>query len=370
MTAESSKEQRMNSFHERAAKKREARAARAKEAQQKMSMSESSLGLGQSPFRTDSSAGAQSTSQFSQGAASSASDRGNSLSSLAFLLPTRTPFEDVHVIGHAGTGSFGSVYKARWGAFIVALKVIRHTEADVNLAAFEAALSSTLAHPGLVATFKYSIRDATDALNEIWIVQEFCGLGTLSEAVQSQRLFNTGDFPRIAEVCCEIASAAAYLHYRGVVHGDLSGNNVLLTMAQCSKGFVSKVGDFGMARVLGSNDYINTQSMGTVSSTPPEMFSMSNTGPLTTKVDVYAFGMLIYMLCTGKLPWDGLLAPQVVVHVAKGNKLVLPPSVPQNLTALYDKCSAYEAATRPEFEKIVQDLQDIMNSSRNSKISS
>eukprot|EP00747_Dinoflagellata_sp_TGD_P141963 gnl/TRDRNA2_/TRDRNA2_176190_c0_seq2.p1 gnl/TRDRNA2_/TRDRNA2_176190_c0~~gnl/TRDRNA2_/TRDRNA2_176190_c0_seq2.p1 ORF type:complete len:513 (+),score=49.89 gnl/TRDRNA2_/TRDRNA2_176190_c0_seq2:2-1540(+) len=365
VTAESSKEQRMISFHERAAQKREARAKEGLRKTLKSTARPSSTAMTElaQTVCTESSAGAQSTSKFSGAAASTSSDRGNSLSSLAHLLPTRTPFEDVHVISHAGSGRFGSVYKARWGAFVVALKVIRHTEADVNLAAFEGALSSSLAHPGLVTTFKHSIREATDAPNEVWIVQDFCGLGTLSEAAQSQRLLNIGDFPRIAEVCCEIACAVSYLHYRGVVHRDLTGNNVLLTMAQCSKGFISKVGDFGMARVLGSSDYINTKSFGTVASVPPEMFALSMEGPLTTKVDVYAFGMLIYMLCSGQLPWQGLSIVQIIATVARGNKPVLPPSVPQNLAALYDKCTAYEAATRPEFEKIVCELLDIIGSS-------
>jgi len=380
-TAEFSKEQRMKEFHERAACKREARSA--KEGQQKMSIPmlqpsstvhsngssnktpptalaetlctgppKSTTNLDhQSPPRAD-TFGCSST----QSASSASSDRGNSLSSLALLLPAKSPFEDVHIIRHVGVGSFGRVYKARWDACVVALKVIHHKEADITRAAFEGALSASLAHPGLVQTFKYSIREGSDASNEVWIVQEFCALGTLSEAAKSQKLLNKGQFPQIAEVCCEIASAALYLHSRGTVHGDLSGNNVLLTVAHCSKGFVAKVCDFGMARVLGTTACINTLSMGTVSSSPPELFS-DNPG-LTTKVDVYAFGMLLYMLCSGKSPWEGLLAPQIVVRVALGKILALPSSVPQNLITLYNTCTDFEAANRPEFQKIISDLLD------------
>jgi len=289
------------------------------------------------------------------------SARGNSLNALSLLLPARSPFEEIHIIELAGQGSYGSVYKARWDAAVVALKVVTHPEKrkDTDLS-FEGALSASLAHPNLVQTFKYSIRSVNDDSKaqgcEVWIVQEWCGMGTLGDKSIVRKISQRGGFKCIAEVCCEIASACSYLHSRGIVHGDLSGNNVLLCVGHCAKGFVAKVGDFGMARVLGDNDALETKSMGTVSSMPPELF-VNDRPSLTTKVDVYAFGILLWIMCKGELPFDGLEPPQIVVMVATGRgDLTLPPDVPTELQSVYRDCTARLPGARLPFDKVIPSL--------------
>lgn len=305
------------------------------------------------------------TPESTVGSRLSAGDRRNQLESLAHLLPARSPFEDIKIIELVGRGSFGSVFKARWDFSEVALKVLQHKgKADLTTATFEGALASSLAHPNLVQTFKHSIREAASGDSvmkgwEVWIVQEWCGLGTLGNQKTKEKVLQQGGFAGVVELSCEIASAASYLHSRGIVHGDLSGNNVLLCIAHCSKGFVAKVGDFGMARVLGNADALETRSMGTVSCMPPEMFLLTGAA-LTTKVDVYAFGVLVWALCTGKTPHEGKVAPQIVVQVSRGCVLELPSSVPTALADLYKTCVAREPSERPNFDQIVRDLIDML----------
>jgi len=231
---------------------------------------------------------------------------GNSIESLDNLAPPRPPFEDVEMICLVGRGSFGRVYRARWDISTVALKVVEHFEqAKPSLMAFEGKLSSSLAHPNLVQTFKYSIRDVVPgegvdsspedraaALRgfELWIVQEWCGLGTLSTKINKKEILPHGGYNEVIEVCAEISSAAHYLHGRGIIHGDLTSSNILLVERRCPKGYTCKVSDFGLARVLDSGaSGINTATMGTVTYMPPELFQLEGCA-LTKKVDVYAFG--------------------------------------------------------------------------------
>lgn len=295
----------------------------------------------------------------------SVSDRRNTLDALALLLPGRSPFEDVHILNLAGRGSFGSVYKARWDASVVALKVVSHSaKADTATVTFEGALSASLSHPNLVHTYKYSIRETVNSENEangceVWIVQEWCGLGTLGSDKTNQKILNRGGYLCVAEVCCEIASAASYLHSRGIVHGDLSGNNVLLAVGHCPKGFVAKVCDFGLARVLGDSDRLETSSMGTVSCMPPELFVITGAA-ITTKVDVYAFGIILWMLCSGEIPFAGKDPPQIVLLVARGKTLELPVDVPGPLVAVYKKSVARNPQERPNFQELVHDLLLVM----------
>lgn len=274
-----------------------------------------------------------------------------------------------------GRGSFGRVYRARWDASIVALKVVEHyDQGKPAIMAFEGAVSTSLAHPNLVQTFKYAIRDTCPADNEkpesntsgalkgfeVWIVQEWCGMGTLNQKISKGGVLERGGFPHVIEVCTEVSSAASYLHSRGIIHGDLTTSNILLVERPCPKGYVTKVSDFGLARVLDNGaSGVNTASMGTVTYMPPELFQLEGCA-LTKKVDVYAFGVVLWQLCTSEAPFAGLLPTQVVVMVAQGAALQLPADVPEQLAKVFKESTARRPADRPGFDRLVRDLLAIL----------
>ena len=64
----------------------------------------------------------------------------------------------------------------------------------------------------------------------------------------------------------------AYLHGLDILHGDLSCNNILLASASDDqRGFTAKVADFGMARMAGQDEVIQTKAIGTITHMPPEL---------------------------------------------------------------------------------------------------
>ena len=64
----------------------------------------------------------------------------------------------------------------------------------------------------------------------------------------------------------------AYLHSLDILHGDLSGNNILLACNNDDqRGFTAKVADFGMARILGESQSVQTRAIGTITHMPPEL---------------------------------------------------------------------------------------------------
>ena len=89
----------------------------------------------------------------------------------------------------------------------------------------------------------------------------------------------------------DIAAGMEYLHMVGVLHGDLKGANVLLkSTATDARGFMCKLADFGLSRVLDLDmTHISTRTYGTISYMPPELLSQ---GKMTRAADVYSFGML------------------------------------------------------------------------------
>lgn len=82
-----------------------------------------------------------------------------------------------------------------------------------------------------------------------------------------------------ASACCyrttaqEIAGALAYLHSQDLLHGDLTGGNILLASSDSDeRGFCAKVADFGLSRTLGSEP-VDTGTYGTVTHMPPELLT-------------------------------------------------------------------------------------------------
>eukprot|EP00927_Polykrikos_kofoidii_P065010 TRINITY_DN60809_c0_g1_i1.p1 TRINITY_DN60809_c0_g1~~TRINITY_DN60809_c0_g1_i1.p1 ORF type:complete len:600 (-),score=82.01 TRINITY_DN60809_c0_g1_i1:155-1828(-) len=290
--------------------------------------------------------------------------RGNNVHALEGLRPPAPPFEDVTCLYLVNRGSFGRVYAARWGPSAVALKVVdAGNEHDVALkASFEGALSASLAHPNLVQTFKHSTREhkwngggfAPETKSyEVWIVQEWCGLGSLAKKIARQEIVNMHE---AMEVAGETASAACYLHSRNIIHGDLTPGNIMLShRPSVAKGYIAKVSDFGVSRILSSNSTsIQTRSMGSVTHMPPELFTLRENVTLTKQVDIWAFGVIIWQLCTGKTPFEGLSAGQVILQISRGYKLELPPNAHSEFAAVFRQCAERVPQQRVSFANLVQ----------------
>ncbi|KAL6911794.1 hypothetical protein ACP4OV_000599 [Aristida adscensionis] len=202
-----------------------------------------------------------------------------------------------------GEGGFGSVYKGFLRNTTVAIKLL-HPESRQGQSEFnqEIAVLSRVRHPNLV-TLIGSCREA------FGLVYEFLPNGSLED-----RLACTDNTPPLTwqvrtRIIFEMCSALIFLHSNRphpVVHGDLKPANILL-----DANFVSKLGDFGICRLLGqsgSTRSLTTRSIttklhrtttpkGTFAYMDPELLS---TGELTPRSDVYSFGVIILRLLTGR----------------------------------------------------------------------
>lgn len=243
---------------------------------------------------------------------------------------------------------------------------------------------------------------------QTWLVLELCDLGSLQEALDAGLLRTSRDpregvphLPAILATAREIASAMAYVHAEGVVHGDLSAWNVLLARSGGpglgGRGWLAKVGDFGLARHFsvggkgaaaaaaaeeggrgagGGGDSSNNNSgsnntnennigpvpaaalltgtHGTVTHCAPELLAR---GELSPAADVYAFGVCLWQMWTGARPWHGLTHAQIVRAVtAEGRALAWPANAPEGLVALGEACLSRDPADRPTFADVVDVL--------------
>ncbi len=237
------------------------------------------------------------------------------------------PLDGFTIKRGVGRGGFGEVYFAvSDGGKEVGLKLVRG-ESQIELRGVAQCLN--LKHPNLVNI--YDLR--TDGQGDHWVVMEYVA----GEPLNVVLLRHPQGLPRelAREWFLGLARAVGYLHDHGIVHRDLKPANVFI-----ENGHV-KVGDYGLSKSLsGSQRTANTQSVGTVHYMAPEI----STGNYNKQVDVYAAGVIFYEMLTGRVPFDGESAGEILMK-----HLTTPPDlskVPAEYLPIVAKALAKNPAQR------------------------
>lgn len=204
-----------------------------------------------------------------------------------------------------GHGGFGEVYYATSDAGKeVAIKLIRRN-LDVELRGIRHCLN--LKHPNLLSIF--DIRE--DAQGDHWVVMEFVAGQSLEEVVAA----NPTGMPaeRALFWIHGIGAGVAHLHDHGVVHRDLKPGNIFNDQG------VVKIGDYGLSKFIScSRRSGQTESIGTVHYMAPEVAN----GRYGKEIDVYALGVILYEMLTGRVPFEGESVGEVLMK-----HLTAPPDV-------------------------------------------
>ncbi|HZY83755.1 MAG TPA: protein kinase [Gemmataceae bacterium] len=246
------------------------------------------------------------------------------------------------VLGELGQGGMGLVYRARQVNLNreVALKRVlsgAHARAE-ETARFrrEAEAVARLQHPNIVHVY-----DIVEADGCLYCSLEFVEGGSLDKKLAGRPL-PPGEAAELVEV---LARAMQHAHQRGIVHRDLKPANVLLTADG-----TPKITDFGLAKRL---DQATQQTpdgamLGTPSYMAPEQArgDVKAVGPAT---DVYALGVILYELLTGRRPFQAATlyeALQEVVSQAPAPPSGLNAAVPAELESICLKCLEKEPAKR------------------------
>lgn len=153
----------------------------------------------------------------------------------------------------------------------------------------EAQALARLAHPNVATVHDFGTIDASP--RTAYLVME------LVNGVPLSSLTSRLPWPAAAALVAQVADALAAAHALGIVHRDVTAANVLLT----EQG--AKLVDFGICALTGDNDTTHDgRIMGTPTYLAPERVDGEPVGPA---VDVFAVGVLMYLLLTGDLPWPG-----------------------------------------------------------------
>ncbi|MFF4080787.1 serine/threonine-protein kinase [Streptomyces sp. NPDC001777] len=155
-----------------------------------------------------------------------------------------------------------------------------------------------------------------------------------------------------ALLTAQIADALAASHADGVVHRDLKPANVLLD--ESGGGMRPMLTDFGIARLADSPGLTRTHEfVGTPAYVAPES---AEGRPQTSAVDIYGAGILLYELVTGRPPFAGGTALEVL-HRHLSEEPRRPSTVPQPLWTVIERCLSKEPERRPSAENLARGLR-------------
>uniref|UniRef100_A0A667XKI0 Mitogen-activated protein kinase kinase kinase n=1 Tax=Myripristis murdjan TaxID=586833 RepID=A0A667XKI0_9TELE len=259
-----------------------------------------------------------------------------------------------------GAGGFGKVYKGVWRGEEVAVKAARQDpDEDISATAEsvrqEARLFWMLRHPNIIALRGVCLREPN-----LCLVMEYARGGALNRALAGKKVP-----PKVlVNWAVQIATGMDYLHnqtFVPVIHRDLKSSNILIlepVERDDLSGKTLKITDFGLAREW--HQTTKMSAAGTYAWMAPEVIKLSL---FSKSSDVWSFGVLLWELLTGEVPYREIDALAVAYGVAM-NKLTLPiPSTcPEAFAQLLGECWSSNPHSRPSFTSILMRLLAIEQS--------
>jgi WD40 repeat protein/predicted Ser/Thr protein kinase len=255
--------------------------------------------------------------------------------------------DEYEMLEEVGRGGMGVVYKARQRSLnrVVALKMILAgpfaSRTDVARFRSEAEAAASLDHPHIVPVY-----GSGETGGQPYFTMKF---------VEGTNLARTPPTtPRtLAELLVLVARAVHYAHQRGILHRDLKPSNILL-----GTDGRPHVTDFGLARRIESAATLSGRIVGTPVYMAPEQAAGAK--HLTTAVDVYGLGAVLYEGLTGQPPFQGETMLAVLDQV-RGREPVPPRSVrrniPRDLETICLKCLHKDPSRRyPSADALADDL--------------
>jgi tRNA A-37 threonylcarbamoyl transferase component Bud32 len=234
------------------------------------------------------------------------------------------------ILGKIGEGGLAEVYRAQDVALgrLVAVKALRreYVVDPAFLVRFhrEAQSAAKLTHPNIVA-----VHDFGQDLGRPYIVMEYVAGRDLRTILQQAGPLSVN---QAVDIAVQVCAAVGYAHRAGLVHGDMKPGNILITPDG-----QAEVVDFGLARALGESAMDDDGELvwGTPAYFAPEQAAGDRVLPAT---DVYAIGVIMYEMLSGRLPFSGSDSEIARKHLYEAPTPVdqINPRIPSRLARIID----------------------------------
>ncbi|XP_041832784.1 serine/threonine-protein kinase B-raf isoform X1 [Melanotaenia boesemani] len=196
-----------------------------------------------------------------------------------------------------GSGSFGTVFKGKWHGD-VAVKMLNVTApTPQQLQAFknEVGVLRKTRHVNILLFMGYTTKP------QLAIVTQWCEGSSLYHHLHI--IETKFEMIKLIDIARQTAQGMDYLHAKSIIHRDLKSNNIFL-----HEDLTVKIGDFGLATVKSrwSGSHQFEQLSGSILWMAPEVIRLQDKNPYSFQSDVYAFGIVLYELMSGALPYSNI----------------------------------------------------------------
>ncbi|XP_072300321.1 mitogen-activated protein kinase kinase kinase 13 isoform X2 [Eucyclogobius newberryi] len=244
------------------------------------------------------------------------------------------PFEEISELQWLGSGAQGAVFLGKFRSEEVAIKKVREQkETDIKHL-------RKLKHPNII-----SFKGVCTQAPCYCIIMEYCAQGQLFEVLRAGRKVSPH---LLVDWASGIASGMNYLHLHKIIHRDLKSPNVLVTQSDNIK-----ISDFGTSKEL-SDKSTKMSFAGTVAWMAPEVIRNE---PVSEKVDIWSFGVVLWELLTGEMPYKDVDSSAIIWGVGSNSlHLPVPSTCPDGFKILMKQTWQGKPRNRPSFRQILLHL--------------
>ncbi|XP_051564200.1 mitogen-activated protein kinase kinase kinase 13-like [Myxocyprinus asiaticus] len=244
------------------------------------------------------------------------------------------PFEEISELQWLGSGAQGAVFLGKFHSEEVAIKKVREQkETDIKHL-------RKLKHPNII-----SFKGVCTQAPCYCIIMEYCAQGQLYEVLRAGRKIMPC---LLVDWASGIASGMNYLHLHKIIHRDLKSPNVLVTQNDSVK-----ISDFGTSKEL-SDKSMKMSFAGTVAWMAPEVIRNE---PVSEKVDIWSFGVVLWELLTGEIPYKDVDSSAIIWGVGSNSlHLPVPSTCPDGFKILMKQTWQGKPRNRPSFRQILLHL--------------
>ena len=302
---------------------------------------------------------------FARSASQERLTRGVDYRASVFRMELTGSLSKYRIIGKLGAGGMGEVYKAEDPALLrtVAIKVIlRQTDTTSDGEARflrEARAASSFNHPNIVTIYEIG-----ETAEHTYIVMEYVEGRSLRDLITTKELKPEN----VLDVALQTCDALVEAHSRGIIHRDIKPENILVT----DRGRVKLV-DFGLAKAVSSQPTKGGATareslteagtvMGTLSYMSPEQLRGEQ---LDERTDIFSFGIVLYEIITGDLPFMGSNSFDVAASILKDPAFeigTVPPGLPYGIKGvvarLLEKRVEDRLSSFVEVKQAIESLKD------------
>jgi TPR repeat protein len=232
----------------------------------------------------------------------------------------------------------------------IAIKYFATERFDLVSFMREVEILSALNHPCVLRIVQWSFPEGSRCAE---LRTEYCERESLEAVLTRMKLRPDKAFwtaTRIAIIICDVVLGMRYVHGHKIIHRDLKPSNILIR----GNGR-AVIGDFGSSRFTRDGATLTGPS-GTVHYAAPEQFDEG--GELTSKVDVWAFGFILYELLTGFPVFPRSLPPfEVIRRLRSRYRPTIVTDYGDYMEGLIGRCWSHNPSSRPSFDDILRDFE-------------